>query len=192
MKKFNHWLLLAVALLGVLTACDDDKSYADRLNTERNACNAYLANHRVINGVPADTVFETGEDAPFYRLDNEGNVYMQVLRAGNRAADKAKTGETIYFRYKRYSVEAWFSDGTWIPQSDANLDDMSIPPFSFRYADYTNQSSYQWGYGIQYPLNYLGVECEVNLLVKSQYGLSNEISYVMPYLYHVRYYHSQI
>ena len=39
---------------------------------------------------------------------------------------------------------------------------------------------------------YLGVECEVNLIIKSQFGFTNEISYVLPFFYHVRYFHSQI
>ena len=53
-------------------------------------------------------------------------------------------------------------------------------------------SSAQWGYGLQYPLLFLGVECEVNLIIKSQFGFTNEISYVLPFFYHVRYFHSQI
>ena len=35
-------------------------------------------------------------------------------------------------------------------------------------------------------------ECEVNLIVKSQFGWTSEISYVQPFLYHIRYFHSQI
>ena len=69
---------------------------------------------------------------------------------------------------------------------------MSEQPTYFLYKDFTQATSSQWGYGIQLPLNFLGAECEVNLIIKSQFGWTSEISYVQPYLYHIRYFHSQI
>lgn len=180
--------LLAIALL---SACNNDQSYADRLNEERSAVNAYLANHRVVMDVPKDSMFEVGEDAPFYRVDVDGNVYMQVLDAGDRAGDRARKGEPIYFRYARYNLATWYADGTWNVYS-GNENTMDAVSCSFNYSDYSLPSSSQWGYGLQYPLIFLGVECEVNLIIKSQYGFTNEISYVTPFFYHVRYYHSMI
>ncbi len=190
-RLFNNTVLLGLLSILLLSACNNDQTYADRLNEERNAVNAFLANHRVVMSVPEDSIFEVGEDAPYYRLDADGNVYMQVLNAGDRKNDKVKTGETIYFRYSRYSLSTWYADGTWIIYS-GNENTMDAASCSFNYADYTLPSSSQWGYGLQYPLLFLGVECEVNLVIKSQYGFTNEISYVMPFFYHVRYYHSQI
>ena len=32
------------------------------------------------------------------------------------------------------------------------------------------------------------VDAEVNIVIKSQYGLTNETSQVIPYLFHIRYY----
>ena len=191
MFKFNSVLLLGLAALVMLAACNNDQTYADRLNEERNAVNAYLANHRVVMSVPADSVFEVGENAPFYRIDPDGNVYMQVLNAGDRKNDRARTSEPIYFRYSRYNLATWYADGTWSITS-GNENTMDAVSCSFNYADYTLPSSSQWGYGLQYPLLFLGVECEVNLVIKSQYGFTNEISLVTPFFYHVRYYHSQI
>lgn len=191
MKQFPfHILLTALLAVVMLTGCNDDQSYADRLNAERNAVNAYLANHRVVMSVPEDSVFEVGPDAPFYRLDPDGNIYMQVLNAGD-SNDKAKIGEPIYFRYSRYSLSTWYADGSWTVYS-GNESAMDAVSCSFNYSDYTLPSSSQWGYGLQYPLLFLGVECEVNLVVKSQFGFTSEISYVMPFFYHVRYFHSQI
>ena len=184
----NKSMLLAVMALLLLTACNEDQSYADRLNNERNAVNAYLANHRVVMSVPEDSVFEVGENAPFYRVDVDGNVYMQVLNAGDRHGDRAKEGEPIYFRYSRYNLANWYASGQMVAMSDGNEFSMS----SFNYKDYSLPSSSQWGYGLQYPLLFLGVECEVNLVIKSQFGFTSEISYVTPFLFHVRYFHSQI
>lgn len=190
-RFFRHSVWMGLVALVLLTACNDDQSYADRLNEERNAVNAYLANHRVVMSIPEDSVFEVGPDAPFYRIDVDGNVYMQVLNPGDRKNDRAKKSETIYFRYARYNLSTWYADGTWTMTS-GNENTMDATSCSFNYSDYTLPSSSQWGYGLQFPLLFLGVECEVNLIIKSQYGLTNEISYVTPFFYHVRYYHSQI
>lgn len=187
---FTFVMSMGVLALMLLTACNEDQSYADRLNEERNAVNAYLANHRVVMSIPEDSVFESGPDAPFYRIDPDGNVYMQVLDPGD-LNDKAKDSEPIYFRYSRYSLSTWYADGTWQVYS-GNENTMDAVSCSFNFKDYTLPSSSQWGYGMQYPLLFLGVECEVNLIIKSQYGFTSEISYVMPFFFHVRYYHSQI
>lgn len=193
MKRFStvYMLMCVLCAITLFTACNNDQSYADRLNDERNAVNAYLANHRVEMSIPEDSVFEVGENAPFYRVDVDGNVYMQVLNAGNRVSDRAKKGEPIYFRYSRYNLATWYADGIMAITS-GNENTMDAASCSFNFSDYTLPSSSQWGYGIQYPLLFLGVECEVNLVIKSQYGFTSEISYVTPFLFHVRYYHSQI
>ena len=193
MKRFStvYMLMCGLCTITLFTACNNDQSYADRLNDERNAVNAYLADHRVEMKIPEDSVFEVGENAPFYRIDADGNVFMQVLNAGNRVTDRAKKGEPIYFRYSRYNLATWYADGI-MALTSGNENTMDAASCSFNFSDYTLPSSSQWGYGIQYPLLFLGVECEVNLVVKSQYGFTSEISYVTPFLFHVRYYHSQI
>ncbi len=191
MKLSKHILFLGMVVLTMLTACNDDQSYADRLNEERNAVNAYLSNHRVVMSIPKDSIFEVGEDAPFYRIDPDGNVYMQVIKAGDRVNDRAKKGDRIYFRYSRYSLAIWYAEKLMEVYS-SNENSMDAQSCSFTYADYSLPSTSQWGYGLQYPLNFLGVECEVNLVIKSQFGFTSEISYVMPFLYHVRYFRSMI
>ena len=103
-------MALAAALATVCASCGDSESYANRLNTERNSCNSYLTTKRVENNIPADTVFETGEDAPFYRINPDGNVYMQVIKCTPRKEDRAMKGQTIYFRYTRYNINQWYSD----------------------------------------------------------------------------------
>ena len=139
-RFFNYSIFMGLFALTLLTACNDDQSYADRLNEERNAVNAFLANHRVVMSIPEDSVFEVGENAPYYRIDVDGNVYMQVLDAGDRKNDKAKVSEPIYFRYSRYNLATWYADGTWSIYSgnETAMDAMSC---SFNYADYTLPSS---------------------------------------------------
>ena len=190
MKFKSIFLLLSMTMSIVLTSCSDRESYAELLNEERHATNAFLSNFRVVNEIPSDTIFEVGPDAPYYRLNPEGNVYMQVLKAGDRKTDKAKNSEKIYFRYMRYNLNYWYKYGEMVGQGNEN--DMSFSSTYFNYGNYSLQISAQWGYGIQLPLTFLGVDSEVNLVIKSQYGLASEISSVIPYLYHVRYFRSQI
>ncbi|MCQ2287733.1 MAG: DUF4827 domain-containing protein [Muribaculaceae bacterium] len=189
-KKYFGVVFSALLLL-MGASCNDDVSYSDRLNTERHATNSYLANCRVVNEIPADSVFETGTNAPFYRIDPDGNVYMQVINPGDHKKDAARESENIYFRYTRYNLEYWYSTGT-LSVYESNEGDMTAPSCSFKFKDFTLATSSQWGYGVQLPLNYLGAECEVNLIVKSQFGFLKEMASVTPFLMHVRYFHSRI
>ena len=186
-------ILFAIVAAVSLASCSNNESYSDRLNSERRATNAFLRRYEIINQVPADTVFRTGTDAPYYRIDPDGNVYMQVINAGNRKTDRVKDSETIYFRYTRYNILSWYSTGVLAAYSDNAIDNMSTTSSYFSYNDFTLPASSQWGYGLQLPLKFIGVEdSEIWLLVKSQYGFTSEISYVQPFLYHIRYFHSQI
>jgi hypothetical protein len=189
MKRLFLILSTVAALAGINSSCSSSTSYAELLTSESHYVNNYLADHRVTNTIPTDTTFEfeVGEDAPYYRMDEDGNVYMQVVKAGTRTADNyAKDNEVIFFRFTRYDLSS-YADAT-LPEGEGNEVDMSYLNAWFRMNNFTLESSYQWGAGIQLPLSYLPIDCEVNLVIKSQYGLYDEMSYVTPYLYHVRYY----
>lgn len=186
--KLSTILLGAMALLS-LVSCDDDKSYADLLKDERRASNAFLAEHTVINEIPEDTIFQVGEDAPFYKIDPDGNVYMQVLYADSKE-NRPVVNQPVYFRFMRLDLLTLYQSGTeyW----EGNAENMMADPTFFLYDNYTLTSSAYYGYGLQLPLAYLGVNSKVNVLVKSQYGFTDEISYVIPYLYTITYYPSMI
>ena len=92
-NKEKMFFALALVAIALMSSCKDSESYAELLDKERHAANAYLSNCRVVTEVPSDTVFEVGDDAPYYRIDPEGNVYMQVIKAGDRKSDKAKNSE---------------------------------------------------------------------------------------------------
>lgn len=184
-------IAIASAIIGIVSySCNDGKTYAELLTEETKNVNAFLADQIVVSEIPEDSVFETGEDAPYYRIDPDGNVYMQVLSVGS--GDKAKKNEMIYFRYMRYDMSNYAKTDT-LGAGAGNADDMEYEPTWFRYDNYTLSSSAQYGAGLQMPLKFLPVEdTHVNIVIKSQYGLSSEISYVMPFLYDVRYYKSPI
>ena len=191
MQLKNSVILLILAVMGVVsTSCNDNKSYAEYMEDERKAVNAFLADQRVINEIPKDSVFETGEDAPFYKMTPDGDVFMQVISEGDRINNKAKENQEIYFRFMRASILNWASNPKLY--YEGNSEDMSFVPMSFRYNNFNLESTSQFGYGIHIPLGYLGIDCEVKLLIRSQYGLTNEISKVTPYVYKLRYFPSKI
>lgn len=182
-------LTLIIPVSAVFQSCESGRSYSELLNDENIAVNRFLADQWVIPSIPADTVFQTGPDAPYYMLDDEGNIYMQVLDAGS--GEKAKDDDLVYFRFMRYALSQYDGDLDKV-YSEGNQDDLTQAATSFRFQNFTLPSSSQWGSGIQLPLDFLPMNCEVNIVIKSQYGWSSEISNVVPYLYHVRYFKSQI
>lgn len=193
MTKSKSGILVLIVLLipmaaAVISSCSSRKSYAQLLNDEDRAVNSFLANHRVINSIPADTVFETGEDAPYYRLNEEGTLYMQVLDPGTRT-DRAEYDDLIYFRFTRTNLSTLWKTGEI--DLEGNDGDMTMEATSFRYQNFTLQTYAYYGSGIQEPLKYLGVDCRVNIVVKSQLGLTGEIAAVIPYLYNLRYFRAQ-
>ncbi|MBE6311295.1 MAG: DUF4827 domain-containing protein [Bacteroidales bacterium] len=192
--KLFSILLGGVAML-LMTSCEESYSYADLLRDERRACNSFLSGYEIVDEIPSDTVFEVGPDAPFYKLDPDGNVYMQVLVSGSK--DKRPSDDQpVYFRFMRLDLNYLYTDGVefW----EGNAENMMADPTYFLYNNYTLNSSAYYGYGLQMPLQFIGLggdgvyPTKVNLLVKSQYGFTDEISDVVGYLYNITYYDNMI
>lgn len=189
MKKFNYILLWIMVGILTFSSCDEGESYADLLKDETTAVNAFLADQKIENVIPKDSIFEYGENAPYYKMDEDGNIYMQVIKPGSKD-NMAIKDQLIYFRFTRYDLFG-YSDGK-LPEGFGNANDFDYRNTNFRFGNYTLPSSSQWGTAIQLPLYYLGIDCEVNLVIKSQYGYTDEISNVIPYMYNIRYFKSQI
>lgn len=188
MKLTHRIFFPALALMAILiSGCSDKKSYADLLKDESQAVNIFLSDNRVILDIPADSVFEVGENAPYYRLEPDGNVYMQVLDNGNGV--KVKDNAQVFFRFTRYNLYDYQNTGQ-LGNGAGNSIDTSAGTASFRFNNTTLSSSTQWGQGVQMPLKFLSYDCHVRILIKSQYGVYSEISNVIPYLYDVRYFKS--
>lgn len=199
-----QYIIPAIAGIAALTACSDKESYADLLNDENQAVNAYLADYPVIGEVPANEEFISMQDVleeypgmsreealkltPFYRMDDDGYVYMQVVNPGS--GTKVADNQLIYFRFTRWNLSFAYKYGSW--ESAGNSADLGSNTTSFRFGNTTLTSTTQWGEGIQVPLKYLSLDCEVNLVVKSYVGLVEEVASVYPFLYSVRYFPSKI
>lgn len=173
-------------LTATVTSCDDTKSYAELLTEEAHYINNYLSTQDVILDVPEDGAFVTGPSAPFYRLDEDNNVYMRIIDRGNTDM-MAENDQEVFFRFDRYDLRVFNAATGDLGEGWGNLTDLDLGSTSFRYGNYSLSSSSQWGSGLQMPLAYVGMNSIVELVIRSQYGLSSEISQVTPYLYRVTY-----
>ncbi len=183
LRKILTFAICAAFLWG-FSSCKDSKSYAELLNEETKSVNSFLADQNVILDVPADSVFEYGFDAPFYRIDPDGNVFMQVIDPGE--TEKVKDDALVFFRFTRYDLNEYALTGE-LGTGSGNSENIGLGSASFRFNNFTLSTSSQWGNGLQMPLNFLGFNSRVRIVIKSQFGLSSEISQVIPYLYDIRY-----
>lgn len=179
--------LTALLLAAVGSACSKSESYSELLRDEEKAVNWYLAQKNVETDVPADSVFETGSDAPFYRMNEDGTVYMQVISTGDMN-DRPEDGEKIYFRFMRQNIIQLMENGTavWV----GNADDLNnnVGSTYFFFGNTTYPATTQYGTGLQLPMKYLGFNSEVNLVVKSYAGMTDDQTSCQPYVYNIRYY----
>lgn len=187
MRITRHIYLLAAAILVIATAaCSKSKSYSEMLRDEEKATNWWLANQKIVNEVPSDSVFIVGEDAPFYKMDEDGYIYMQVVNPGDPKR-KAKTGQQVFFRYMRTNILDMYLG--YNPQPSGNANNVGNGnAYSFRFDDLYASTSQNYGSGIQVPLKYLGLDCEVNLVLRSYYGFNGETGQCQPYIYNIKYY----
>ncbi|MCF0204680.1 MAG: hypothetical protein HUK12_05225, partial [Muribaculaceae bacterium] len=49
-------IIISLPLLAGVCSCSNTKSYAEMLRDEQRAVNRYLAQYRVVNEIPADSV----------------------------------------------------------------------------------------------------------------------------------------
>ena len=182
------FLPILLAAVGIaFSACDKSESYADLLRDEQVAVNWYLSGENVCTEIPADSIFEVGENAPFYRMDEDGNVYMQVLEAGD-SADKPQKDDRVYFRYSRMNLKNLYELGVEQWSGNASNLDSNVGATSFIFENYKLQSTYQYGTGVQLPMKYLGYNSRVRLVLRAQAGFLSDQSACLPFLVDVRYF----
>lgn len=198
MRKGYIKYLSIIAVIGALGlgSCSKTQSYSELLKEEEHACNWFLAGKNVVLELPeqssdyitASTLNSDGvpygEDAPFYKLDEEGYVYMQIVNG--EYDEMVAEGDLVYFRFLRESIKDLY-EGVDNPPT-GNSDYLPNGTTSFVYKNTYLSSTTTWGTGIQMPLKYLGYNSEVNLVLKSYYGFTEEQSYCIPYIINIRYF----
>lgn len=189
--RINTKIVMASVLTGIMlsmSSCEETKSYSELLTEEEHAVNWYLAQHIVSLEIPQNGDFEVGEDAPYYKMDKDGYVYMQVINKGSET-DRPEKGDLVYFRYMRLNLKNYQSSGSEV--WEGNSEDLNFTSSSLVYGNNVLTSTTQYGEGIQVPLEYLGYDSEVNLIVKSPEGFTEDTSSCLPYVYNIRYFKAE-
>ena len=189
-NKFSiKFIMLSLCITALITGCSKTQSYSELLRQEEKAVNWYLAGYNVALELPEDpkdliTYAEMGEEAPFYKLDPEGYVYMQVVRADTD--DMVDEGDLVYFRFLKESILDMYNGVESAPIGNSEY--LPNGTTSFVYKNTYLSSKTTWGTGIQMPLKYIGYNSEVNLVLKSYYGFTEEQTYCIPYIMNIRYF----
>lgn len=166
---------------GSITITQNPITSEDLRNRENRAIKKYISQFRVIDAVPDVKDIQTGSDAPYYELDVDGKIYMQVLKIGNGSVPEY--GDKIYFRFDRYNL-IYFLEHGHLGDPSGNISDISLSATSF----ILNDVDSQWGSAIQMPMLLgLPLGSEVYLVVASDLGFTNEIANITPFLYKVMY-----
>ncbi|MDE6649037.1 MAG: DUF4827 domain-containing protein [Muribaculaceae bacterium] len=193
--KVRDTFAIMLLMVFALSSCSKTQSYSDLLKNEQKVSNWFLAQQTVCNVIPSDSVFEEGSDAPFYRMDDDGYVYMQVVKCDRRGErDIPETGDQVYFTFTRYNIDTMYKSDTLDVEPEAsNQDDLlnTIGNTYFLFNNYRVNVSNDFGSGIQLPVSYLGYNSEVNILLKSYYGFQSENTTCIPYLVNVRYFKAE-
>lgn len=182
--------IFIITLIALLSSCSKEQSYSELLRDEEKTINWYLSQQRVELNIPEDSVFITGKDAPYYKMDEDGHVYMQVISPGDRNSMAVK-GDLVYFRYMQMNLRNLQDYGTEIWTGNAENLGIGAKPTSFVFGNNYLPSTTQYGTGIQVPLKYLGYDCEVNLVIKSIEGFTDNNFQCIPYVMNVRYFKAE-
>lgn len=205
----NRWLVggILTALLVLFTACDDEVSYSDMKEKERDAVNAFIKDEG-INIISykkfEENGFVTDVDNNEYVLIND--CYMQIVRnpAPEKVSDayKMKDGESLLLlvRYFEYNI----MEGEIISGNDSenytdtdNPDVMRVTLTSDTYSATFIDGYMKAMYGNSVPAGWLvplpylyltrshSQSAKVNIIVPHTKGTSTASSYVYPCFYSI-------
>lgn len=183
MKKGLGLICFIIGLCVVFAACSSSETYADKLKNERKNISRFINEHDIVvlNSYPASGVFKENE---FFR-DPVTGVYINVIDSGN--GNRASVA-------KRSEVNVRFWDAMTLPAAESDTISNNIPgrqPFSFTYgitATYSSSNSnlleyYYLSAGITAPLQYVGENARVRLIVPFASGSSFQLTAFKPIYY---------
>ena len=188
-KIGKGFLFMLVLFAAGLSSCNKSQSYSELLREEEKVVNIFLSDQKVMLDIPADSIsFEIGPDAPFYRMDEDGYLYMNVISKGDMT-DRPESGDVVYIRYERENLKYKYLYGESVLECNQNgFANEYNKSASFVYKNTYLESTTALGTGIQWPMKFFGYNCEVNLVLRSYYGFSEDQVYCNPYLINVKYF----
>lgn len=209
MKKLSFLLLCLIGLTAVITSCNDDETYADKLKKERSAINKYIADSNVT--VITEQQFYAQDSTTDVKKNEfvlfaSSGVYMQIVRKG--VGKKLKSGETANVLL-RFTERNLLTDSLLLSNENlyysAIVDKMTVVNTSGTYkASFISGSSLMATFygttsvpsGWLVPLSYINLGrpvkdddeiARVRLIVPSEKGTSSATQAVYPCLYDISY-----
>ena len=199
MKKLTFLFLALMALCIGFQACDDTKTYAEMLEDEDNAIEAFIrdSNITVISQSQFYAQDSTTDPAKNEFVQLASGVYMQILDKGvEDKSDTVKNNDIILVRFSEYDVLNKYT-------SYSNLDIVYMVD-EFRYVVtsssiagiftggnymYSTSSSVNTAVpaGWLVPLEYVRHKAHVKLIVPSKMGGNVGMQNVIPYYYDIKY-----
>lgn len=198
MKKLTLFFLGLLALSIGFQACDDSKTYAEMMEEEDDAIEAFIKenNIKVISQSEfhaQDSITKTdGDVREFVQLAS--GVYMHIVDKGStNVADTVKSGDLILVRFMEYDIMS----------GDTTLSNLTEPgtvdEFKYTVTSSSIAGIFTQGYMLNYygssvpagwliPLSYVRSGAHVQLIVPHKMGHSTAMSYVYPYYYDIQKY----
>jgi hypothetical protein len=199
--------LIFVAIVAVLTSCNDYETYGDKKEKERNAISKFISDYNIIvidedQFVRQGYVTDTARNE-FVKLNKSG-VYMQIARPG--CGEKLKDGETanICCRFREYNIEG--DSATLRNNTDiyaARVDVMRVTNTSGTFSGSFTQGVMISVYGTAsvpagwlVPFSYIKVgraktltdeKAKVRLIVPHSQGHTIAAQDVLPFFYEITY-----
>lgn len=199
MKKLTFFFLALMALCIGFQACDDTKTYAEMLEDEDNAIEAFIrdSNITVITQSQFYAQDSTTDPAKNEFVQLASGVYMQILDKGvEDKSDTVKNNDIILVRFSEYDMLNKYT-------SYSNLDIVYMVD-EFRYVVtsssiagiftggnymYSTSSSVNTAVpaGWLVPLEYVRNKAHIKLIVPSKMGGNVGMQNVIPYYYDIKY-----
>jgi len=176
MKKAILGIVLIMLIPCIFSACKDNrKSLQELLQEERKAIDRFiiLNDFVILKDYPQSGVFNENE----YFKTNDG-LFFQVVDSGN--GKRVKLMDDVSVRFDYYQLVKEFARGDTVKYYLPFYD-----PFSFVYGIYPTYSSY---YSLVcqawvIPLEYVGEEAILNLIVPSSIGSYSDNESIIPVFY---------
>ena len=198
MKKLIFFFLALIAFSTGFQACDDSKTYAEMMEEEDDAIDAFIKenNIKVISQsefYAQDSTTKTiGDQREFVQLAS--GVYMHIADKGStNPADTVKSNDLVLVRFMEYDIL----------ESDTTLSNLSEPgivdEFKYTVTSSSIAGIFTQGYMLSYygssvpagwlvPLSYVRDGAHVQLIVPHKMGHSTAMSYVYPFYYDIQKY----
>ncbi|MDR1719940.1 MAG: DUF4827 domain-containing protein [Dysgonamonadaceae bacterium] len=169
MKKTTVFLISFFAIMLAGISCNDQKTAQEMLDDEKKATSRFISSNGfvILSAYPEDGVFGEKE---FYKTDD--GLYIHVIDSGDGTRARYLKDAILV----RYEGMCYFKDDT------TKYNSSSLGPYEFIYGNSLSYGSYGCeGWAI--PLQYVGRNAVVSLIVPSALGNSYDQNYFNPVYY---------